>query len=79
MIRELDFSRLTIRLRQREKDSDHEKVYAKLSGQTREVLQKHLVRAKVAFACTQLTETSTAPCLWFLLETMAGQARSIFN
>jgi len=45
LIRELDFSRMTIRIRKKETDNDNDKVYAKLSGQTREVLQKHLVCA----------------------------------
>lgn len=42
MVRELDFSRITIRIREKEKDSDKEKIYAKLVGQTLEVLKKHL-------------------------------------
>jgi len=43
MVRELDFSRITIRIREKEKDSENIKVHAKLSGQTLEVLKKHLV------------------------------------
>jgi len=46
LIRELDISRITIRIREKEKDNDNHKVYAKLTGQTREVLQKHLVCAQ---------------------------------
>jgi len=43
MVRELEFSRITIRIREKEKDSQNIKVHAKLSGQTLEVLKKHLV------------------------------------
>lgn len=50
LIRELDFSRITIRIREKEKDNDNHKVYAKLTGQTREVLQKHLVCAWQVFS-----------------------------
>lgn len=44
MIREVDFSRLTIRIREKGSSGDNdEKIYAKLQGQTIDVLKRHLV------------------------------------
>lgn len=45
MVREIDVSRMTIRMRQKGGDKDEERVYAKLVGQTLDVLKRHLVHS----------------------------------
>lgn len=56
MVRELDFSRITIRLREKANNDDgQDDTYAKLTGQTLDVLMRHLVSIALLFSCTSLT------------------------
>ena len=43
IVREIDFSKITVRLREKGGDDDDDKVYSKSVGPTIEVLKRHLV------------------------------------
>lgn len=65
MVRELDFSKITVRIiehidKKGEGDEDH--VIAKLTGSTLDTLRRCLVNALPCLLCVQpLTESSTIP------------------